>query len=101
MVYEKKTNTRLITKASVVNIIYVLAIFFILLFVFGNVRIALVYTIMAQIISLVANGAFWIKWSFNNLKVKTNVKLGVTTLIAVALISGISFLMGILAAITF
>ncbi len=94
--FEGKADTRLINKASIINIVYVLLVFFVLLFTLGDIRVALVYTLIAQVISLIANGAFWIKWSFDHLKVKTSVKLGLTTVIAVSLISGISFLIGII-----
>jgi len=98
---EKKVNISLIVKMTVINSAYLFVAFVVLFSTMQDFALAFIYSLVAQIISLIANGLFWVRWTFKNLGISTDAKLGLSTLVVLSLMSGIMFLAAIVKAVTF
>lgn len=97
---EKKVDFFLIVKVTGVNSVYLFITFLLLLSTMADFALALIYSLIAQIISLIGNGLFWVRWVFMNLPISKDAKLGLSTLVVVSLMTGIIFLASLASALS-
>jgi len=93
--FEKKVNSPLVVKASIINAAYTFIAYMVLVSTIQPYAVALIYTLIAQILALIVNGVFWIDWTARLQKVTTDMKMGLSVLIILSLMSGIIYLASI------